>query len=184
MNAQCRKLFVLVVLAVSPVLTLADQLTFKNMGEDAITLEFHRRGEKDEPRIPLPLKPGEARNLKPQEDTFYGLTVTDSDGKPHRIGYRRMKGLAVKHPGAVIEVRPQVELVEFEKEVVVMVPVVKEVVNKGGVVEKITEFRAETRVVVVTERQITGFDIVLTKMDVDDLPLEFRKFAKPPKMEP
>lgn len=174
----------LVMLATCPLLASGESLTFKNTGKDAMTMEFHRRGEKEEPRIPLPLKPGEQRNLKTQEDTFYGLTITDHAGNAHRVGYRRMHGLAVKHPDSVIEVRPRAEFVEFEKEVVVMVPVVKEVIDENGDVKKITEFRAETRILTITERRISGFDIVLTKEGADDLPLEFRKFVKPPKMDP
>ena len=151
MKASCFYLL-FVVLSPGVAFAQAEALTFKNTGEDAITMEFHRRGEKEEPQIPLPLKPGEERTMKPQEDTFYGLVITDHNGNTHRIGYRRMRGLAVKHPGAVIEIRPRVKVVEAEKE--------------------------------VKERHITTFDIVLTKEGADDLPLEFRKFIKPPKSEP
>ena len=115
MNTLFPSSFLAVILVTSSGVAHADQLTFNNIGEDAITLEFHRRGEKDEPRIPLPLKPGESRNLKPQEDTYYGLFITESNGKMHRIGYRRMHGLAVKHPGAIVEVLPHVKRVEIEK---------------------------------------------------------------------
>ena len=132
----------------------------------------------------MPLKPGESRDLKPQAETFYGLVITDHQGQAHRVGYRRLRGLAVKHPGAVIEIRPQAKLVTVEKEMVVMIPVVKEVIDENGDTRQITELRTETRVFFAKERQVTGFDIVLTKDGADELPLEFRKFVKPPKVEP
>ena len=162
----------------------AEQLTFKNAGEEAIRMEFHRRGEKEEPRIPLPLKPGEERKLKPQEEAFYGLVITDHDGNLHRIGYRRMRGLTVKHPGAVIEVRPEFELVEVPREVVVMVPVIRKVVGEDGMVKEVLEYRPEIETRIDKVRQISGFDIVLVKEGGDELSLEFRKFAKPPKEDP
>ncbi len=161
-------------------LSLAETLDIKNTGEDPITIEFHRRGAKEEPNIPLPLKAGEQRKMRPQEDAFYGWFITDHNDTTHRIGYRRMRGLAVKHPGAVIEIRPQVEEVEAEKTFVVMVPVTRQIIDESGETVTVTELVAETRTSVVRFNEVTSFQIVLTKEDAEDIPLPFRKFAKEP----
>ena len=95
------------------------------------------------------------------------------------MGYRRLRGLAVKHPGAVMDVRPRVKLVTVEKEMVV-----KEVVDENGNTKLITELRAKTRSFFAKERQVTGFALALTKDGADDLPLDFRMFAHPPKAAP